>query len=222
MTKTKKAEILRYLHSLKLFGFNYAQDIVLQKSSSCDSTLPSDINELKERVENCHLCELSKSRKNPLFSYGNLNSKIVFICDEPTKSEDELGSFYSGISGDMLLNMIEKVLKLKKEDVYITTLVKCRGRSEATIENFDSCSCYLFRQLDIVKPKIIVAFGERVFSYLLKDGEDFSQKRGEILNFNKSLFIGTYSTTFLLKNPSFKKEAFEDLLKIKKLYEEIN
>lgn len=222
MTKTKKAEILRYLHSLKLFGFNYAQDIVLQKSSSCDSTLPSDINELKARVENCHLCELSKSRKNPLFSYGNLNSKIVFICDEPTKSEDELGTFYVGNSGELLSKMIENVLNIKKEDVYITTLVKCKSLNGVTNLSLDTCNDYLLKQIELIKPKLIVCLGEKTYSHLMKNGDNFFQIRGKMLSFNSITLIATYSPTFLLRNPSSKKDAYYDMLKIKSFMEELN
>ena len=106
MTKIKKAQILNYLNMLKIFGYNYSEDFVFEEKSSCDFSLPSNHNELREVVKSCHLCELSKHRKNVLFSYGNINSKIMFICDEPSKTEDELGEFYHGNSGEMLFNHI--------------------------------------------------------------------------------------------------------------------
>ena len=222
MTKQVKNQILNYLHYQKLFGFSYHKELNLSKKSSCDFSLPNDLLELKNQVSNCHLCDLSKSRKNTLFGYGNQNSKIVFICDEPSKSEDSLGTFFVGNAGDMLANMIEGSLKIKKEEVYTTSLLKCTGQIESNFQNFESCSCYLFKQLDIIKPKIIVAVGERAFNYLLKNIYDFNQYRGKLIPFENAILIPIYQASFLLKNPSLKKDAYHDLLNIKKLYEELD
>lgn len=221
MTNTKKNEIIKYLHTQKIFGYKYIEELNFDDKSSCDFSLPSDLDELRKVVNSCHLCELSKSRKNVLFSYGNIDSKIMIICDEPTKSEDELGTFYSGNSGEMLSNMITNVLMLKKEDVYLTNLVKCRSKTGANVSNFDSCSCYLYKQIDIVKPKIILAFGQSVFNYLIKDEGDFLQRRGDVIKYQDSHFIATYSTQYLLKNPSLKKDTLEDLKTVKRVYKEI-
>ncbi|RBQ28447.1 uracil-DNA glycosylase [Aliarcobacter vitoriensis] len=222
MTKQVKNQILKYLYNQKLFGFNYHSNLNINFYSSCDFNLPNSLNDLKNSVANCHLCELSKGRKNTLFSYGNNQSKLMFVCDEPTKSEDELGIFYSGNTGELLSKMIENVLNIKKEEVYITTLAKCRGSKEASFQNFESCSCYFHKQLEIINPRLIIAVGEKVYSYLMKNDEDFSQNRGKTLNFNSSLLIPIFSPIHLLKNPSLKKDTYLDMLKIKNLYEELN
>jgi len=222
MTKQVKKEILKYLHNQKLFGFNYHSNIDINFYSSCDFNLPNSLDDIRNSVANCYLCELSKSRKNTLFSYGSEQSKIMFICDEPTKSEDELGVFYSGNSGELLSKMIESVLNIKKEEVYITSLVKCRGTQEASFQNFESCNCYLLKQIEIIKPKLIIAVGEKVYNYLMKNSEDFLKNRGKSLNFNSSILIPIFSPIHLLKNPSLKKDTYLDMLKIKNLYEELN
>ncbi|WP_418179137.1 uracil-DNA glycosylase [Aliarcobacter lanthieri] len=220
MTKQVKNQILKYLYYQKLFGFDYHSNLNINLYSSCDFNLPSSLKELKNSVDNCHLCELSKGRKNTLFGYGKEQSKIMFICDEPTKSEDETGFFYSGNSGELLSKMIENVLNIKKEDVYITNLVKCRGAKEANFQNFESCNCYLLKQIEIIKPKLIIAVGEKVYSYLMKNSEEFSKNKGKTLNFNSSILIPIFSPIYLLKNPSLKKDTYLDMLKIKNLYEE--
>src|SRR5574344_1486804 len=127
MTNKVKNQVLKYLYNQKLFGIKYHSDLNINFYSSCDFALPNSLEELKKSVSNCYLCDLSKTRKHTLFGYGSQNSKIMFICDEPSKSEDDLGSFFVGNSGDMLAKMIEGSLKIKKEEVYTTNLVKNRG-----------------------------------------------------------------------------------------------
>lgn len=222
MTNKVKNQVLKYLYNQKLFGIKYHSDLNINFYSSCDFALPNSLEELKKSVSNCYLCDLSKTRKHTLFGYGNQNSKIMFICDEPTKSEDELGSFYVGNSGELLSKMIENVLNIKKEDVYITTLVKCKSLNGATNSSFDTCNDYLLKQIELIKPKLIVSLGEKTYSYLMKNGDNFFQIRGKMLNFNSIALIAVYSPTFLLRNPSLKKDAYYDMLKIKSFMEELN
>ncbi|MGJ0363587.1 uracil-DNA glycosylase [Aliarcobacter cryaerophilus] len=220
MTNKVKNQVLKYLYNQKLFGIKYHSDLNINFYSSCDFALPNSLEELKKLVTNCYLCDLSKTRKHTLFGYGSQNSKIMFICDEPSKSEDDLGSFFVGNSGDMLAKMIEGSLKIKKEEVYTTNLVKCRGTKEATFQNFESCNCYLLKQIEVIKPKIIVAVGERVHDYLLKTSGEFLKNRGKVLSFNSAILVPIFSPLYLLKNPSLKKDTYLDMLKIKNLYEE--
>jgi len=219
MTNKVKNQVLKYFQNQKLFGFKYHEDVNLNLQSSCDMSLPNSLEALKQRVDNCYLCELSKGRKNTLFGYGNPQSKIVFVCDEPSIIEGEVGAFYAGKSGELLSKMIENVLNIKKEEIYITNLVKCKGVVEATISDFESCSCYFFKQLELISPKIIVAVGEKVYSFLLKN-DSFIQNRGKALNLNKYIVIPIFSPVYLIKNPSLKKDTYLDMLKIKYLYEE--
>lgn len=221
MTIKVKNQILKYLHNLKVFGYNYHEDFDIGSFDIKNQNLPNSLLELNNISANCYLCELSKSRKNVLFGFGNLKSQIMFIQDEPTSSEDELKSFYVGNSGEILSKMIENVLNIKKEEVYITSLVKCKSLNGATNSNFDSCNDYLLKQIELVKPKLIVALGEKTYSYLLKNS-DFIQNRGKFLKFNDIAFMAIYSPTFLLRNPSFKKETYFDMLNIKRFLEELN
>ena len=205
MTNKVKNQVLKYLYNQKLFGIKYHSDLNINFYSSCDFALPNSLEELKKSVTNCYLCDLSKTRKHTLFGYGSQNSKIMFICDEPSKSEDDLGSFFVGNSGDMLAKMIEGSLKIKKEESF---------------QNFESCNCYLLKQIEVIKPKIIVAVGERVHDYLLKSSGEFLKNRGKVLSFNSAILVPIFSPLYLLKNPSLKKDTYLDMLKIKNLYEE--
>ncbi len=221
MTIKVKNQILKYFHNLKSFGYSYHDDIDIKSFDIKNQNLPNNMESLNKMAINCNLCDLSKSRKNVLFGYGNQNSKIMFIQDEPSSIEDELNSFYLGNSGDMLSKMIENVLNMKKEEVYITSLVKCKSLNGANNLNFDSCNDYLLKQIDIVNPKIIVALGEKVYSYLIKDS-NFLQNRGKIIKFNQASFIAVHQPSFIIRNPSLKKEAYFDMLNIKNFLEELN
>jgi uracil-DNA glycosylase family 4 len=174
MTKTIKNQILKNLYYLKSFGYEYHESLDFFSTEVKNFKLPNNLNELKNSVEHCYLCELSKSRKNVLFGYGNSNSDIMFIGDEPSNSEDEMGIFYTGKSGELLSKMIENVLNVKKEDVYLTTLVKCKSSNGLNNSNIDTCNDYLLKQIELVKPKLIVALGEKAYSYLLKNSDNFA------------------------------------------------
>ncbi len=219
MTNKIKNELLRYLNCLKTFGFEYHEPFDISSFSSKNIKLPNSLIELKKSVEQCYLCDLAKCRKNILFGYGNINSKLMFIYDEPTKTEDELGIHYSGKSGELLTKMIENVLCIPKEEVYITTLVKCKSLNSPSVQNIEVCSDYLLKQIELIKPKLIIALGEKTSLFLTKNSDNFSQIRGKELFFNGIPLIATFSPSFLLRNPSLKKEAYYDMLKIKKFLE---
>lgn len=222
MTNLVKNKLLKHLNTLKSFGFEYHENLDLFSNEVKNFSLPNNINDLNKSVSHCYLCELSKSRKNILFGYGNPNSNILFISDEPSSSEDEIGEFYVGKSGELLTNMIEKVLYVKKEEVYITSLVKCRSINGITKPHVESCNDYLLKQIELIKPSLLVVLGEKAYSYLLNNGDDFSQIRGKEISFNGIKLIATFSASFLLRNPSFKKEAYLDMLKVRNFMENIN
>lgn len=220
MTKQEKNQILKYLYNLKSYGYSYHDNFDIKVENIKRFELSNNLNDLENSVKNCFLCELSKTRKNALFSYGNSSSKILFVADEPSRTEDELNSFYVGNSGEMLEKMIENVLNIKKEEVYLTNLIKCYSQNRANRTNFDSCNDYFSKELEIVNPELVVILGETAHNYLQKNS-DFLQDRGKFLNFGKYQSISIYSPSFLLRNPSLKKEAFQDMLKIKNFLKDI-
>ena len=221
MTKTVKNQLLRNLYYLKSFGYEYHETINLFSNEIKNVKLPDNLDLLKNSVQHCYLCEYSKTRKNVLFAYGDINSDIMFISDEPSNSEDELGVFYSGKTGELLKKMIENVLNIKKEEVYLTTLIKCKSLNGLSNSNIDTCNDYLLKQIELVKPKLIVALGEKTYSYLLKNNDNFMQIRGKELIYNSIPLIATFSPNFLLRNPSSKKDAYYDMLKIKNYMENL-
>jgi DNA polymerase len=222
MTKLVKNRVLEHLNYLKSFGYEYHEALDFFSNNIKNVKLPNNIVDLNNSVNHCYLCDLSKCRKNVLFGYGNSNANIMFIGDEPSNSEDELGLHYVGKSGELLVKMIENVLNITKEEIYYTTLVKCKSLNSLNNVNIETCNDYLLKQIELIKPKLIVALGEKTCSYLLKNGDNFSQIRGKELVFNGIPLITTFSPTFLLRNPSSKKDAYYDMLKIKNYMESLN
>lgn len=219
MTETMKDRLLYNLNFLKSIGYVYHDFIEMPNKEINSNSLPDNIYELQSIAENCYLCELSKSRKNVLFGEGNINASLMLIVDEPTASEDELKSFYVGKTGEQLVKMIENVLPLKKEDLYITNLVKCKSQNGMSASHFNSCNPYLHKQIELVNPSLIVTFGEKTYQYLSNDNSSFNQIRGHEMTYKNYKVIPTHSISYLLRNPSSKKEAFHDMLKIKSILE---
>ena len=219
MTELTKNSLLNYLNRLKSYGFIYHENLDLNiNSKPSNFSLPNDLNKINQIALNCHLCQNSKTRKNVLFSSGNINSEIMFLFDEPSTSEDDLGQFNVGKSGEMVEKMISNVLKLDLNNVYTTSLVKCKSNDNLKYSDVEICSSYLEKQIQIVNPKIIVLFGERAYNYFTKN-DDFFKVRGKEFMFNNRLILATYAPSFLLRNPSYKKDSYFDILRVKSIME---
>lgn len=222
MTKKLQNKILYQLHFLKSIGYEYSENIDFYQAQKEQQSLPDKIEELEEIAQNCYLCQLSKFRENVLFGQGNINSKVIFLKESPSVSEDELGEFYVGKSGELLSKMIQNVLNVNHNEVYVTNIVKCIS-TNGTIskEHVNYCKSYLYKQIEIIKPKLIIALGEGVYSYLTNDFTPFNEIRGKVINYSDFDIICTYEPSFLLRNPSSKKDAYLDMLKIKSLMEKM-
>lgn len=181
--------------------------------------LPKDIESLKKTVASCNICELSKSRTKTVFGEGNLNATLMFVGEGPGASEDEQGRPFVGRAGMLLEKIINNVLNMQRSDVYIANIVKCRPPNNRvpTPSEAETCLPYLKRQIEIVEPKIIVALGTTAYQYLTGDKSGITKIRGEVMEYGSAKLIATFHPSFLLRNPSAKKEAYEDFLKIRSL-----
>jgi len=205
---------LKHLYNLKSINEEYFEGF---SSFSESYNMPDSFKELKNMVLNCHLCNLSKTRTNVVFGEGNPNADLMFIGEAPGREEDLQGKPFVGRSGEVLTKMIENVLNLKREEVYIANIIKCRPpqNRDPEIEEVESCKPYLLKQIEIIKPKIIVTLGRIAFKYLLNNETPITKARGNLYEFNGIKVIPTFHPSYLLRNPSKKKEAFIDLKFIK-------
>ena len=219
MKNLYNALLLKQLYQLKNLGYRYTNEKPYSHEERELLELPNSIQALKKQAQNCHLCSLSKGRNHVVFGEGNPQADIMFVGDVPLEIEDNAGAIFLGRGGEMLTAMIEKVLKLSREKVYITNLLKCHPllTKEVHESEFHTCKAYLFKEIELVKPKVIVTLGERAFHYLTNDFTDLKEIRGRVIQKESYRIIPTYHPNFLLKNPSFKRDIFLDLKKVQKL-----
>lgn len=221
MTKAIKEKLLNHLNLVNSMGYKYIQPINLEEINQLQVVMPNNYEALKSMALHCNLCELSKSRSNVVFGQGNLNANIMFVTDSIANIEDELGKFYVGKAGQLLIKMIENVLEVNVNEFYITSVTKCSPSNKKiiNINEVNICKPYLIKQIELIKPKLIVLLGDLSYKHLTSDNSDFSQVRGKMLKYNNINILPTFHPSFLLRNPTFKKEAFHDMLKIKSIME---
>ena len=206
---------LQNLYRLKALGFKYSDSFSINRVTPNEK--PKNIDELMKNISTCHLCDLSKSRKQSMGGYGDPNAKLMIIDYSVSYGEDSTNSYYNGRSGEMLMDMIENVLKLKVEDVYFTHAVKCKPLNSniPSDSEWDSCKSYLFSQIEFVKPKVIVTLGKDAYAKVTSEDENFASVRGHVVDFEEYKLIPIYHPNHLLRNPDDKKIAFNDLKTIK-------
>jgi len=208
--------MLQNLYRLKALGFSYSDPFVTNRPSVAQE-LPDNLAELQEMIAQCHLCDLSKSRQQSMGGWGNPAADLMIVDAYVSVSEDATNDYYAGKSGESLTRMIENVLGLRKEDVYITHAVKCKplGTNTPSASEFNSCKPYLYKQIERIRPKVVMALGADAYSLLSSDDSDFEQVRGQKINVDDYTIIPIYHPQFLLRNPSFKGETLTDLKTIK-------
>jgi uracil-DNA glycosylase family 4 len=178
---------------------------------------PSVLKLIREDIGDCTRCRLHKGRTNLVFGVGNVNADLMFVGEGPGADEDAKGEPFVGRAGQLLNNMIS-AMGIKREDVYIANVVKCRPPSNRTPEKdeCDTCSPFLMRQIDIIKPKVIVALGAVAAKNLLAVNDSMSNLRGRWYDFRDSKLVVTYHPAYLLRDPRQKKEAWKDLQMVMK------
>jgi len=165
-----------------------------------------------EDIGECTRCALHKGRNKLVFADGSANARLMFVGEGPGADEDAQGLPFVGRAGQLLNNMIG-AMGLTREEVYIANVVKCRPPANRTPEpdEANTCSPFLFRQIDVVRPEVIVALGATAATYLLGQRQPLAGLRGRVHSFRGTKLIVTYHPAFLLRDPRQKKEAWADL-----------
>jgi len=180
-----------------------------------------DLQALCEQIGDCVLCRLHKGRTNLVFGVGNANADLMFIGEAPGRDEDMRGEPFVGRAGQ-LLNKIIEAMGLKRSDVYIANINKCRppnNRAPARDEA-DACLPFLHEQVAIIKPKVIVCLGSVAVQNLLRTEEKISRIRGQWREFDGIPVMPTYHPAFLLRNPAGKRPVWEDMQEVMKKLEQ--
>jgi len=170
---------------------------------------------LEMEVLSCKRCSLSTGRNNVVFGNGNPDSKLIFIGEAPGFEEDMQGLPFVGRAGQLLTKIVE-AMGLKRKNVYIANIVKCRPPSNRNPLPTETLACeeHLINQIDIIKPKIICALGKVSTHSLLKVQEPISKLRGKFCTYRGIKLMPTFHPAYLLRNPSDKKLVWQDMKKI--------
>lgn len=173
---------------------------------------PAALKLIREDIGECTRCRLHKGRNKLVFGVGNVNADLMFIGEGPGADEDAQGEPFVGRAGQLLNNMIT-AMGIKREDVYIANVVKCRPPGNRTPEKdeCDTCSPFLMCQIDVIRPKVIVALGAVAAKNLLAVNDSMANLRGRWYEFKNSKLLVTYHPAYLLRDPRQKKEAWKDL-----------
>ena len=170
---------------------------------------------IREDIGDCTRCKLATlGRKQIVFGVGNPNADLMFVGEGPGADEDIQGIPFVGRAGQLLTKMIE-AMGFAREDVYIANVVKCRPPENRNPEpdEIESCEPFLFRQIDSIKPAVIVALGAFAARTLLRTQDPISRLRGRLFDYHGAKLIPTFHPSFLLRSPGQKKYAWEDLKK---------
>jgi DNA polymerase len=163
----------------------------------------------------CERCKLhTLGRKQVVFGVGNPNADLMFVGEAPGADEDEQGEPFVGRAGQLLTKIIESI-GLGRDQVYIANVIKCRppGNRNPEPDEVEKCEPFLFRQIDVVQPKVIIALGKFAAQSLLKTAEPITRMRGRVFNYRGASLIPTFHPAYLLRNPSAKREVWEDMKK---------
>ncbi len=181
------------------------------------------MEDLKNEILRCTKCGLSQSRNKVIFGEGNQNAKIFLIGEAPGRDEDMLGRPFVGKSGKLLDKILEACGFTRKEHVFISNIIKCRppGNRIPSEHEARTCMPYLFRQIDLVNPEILVLLGSTALKYMFGQDKKITRIHGTWLTWNNKLAMPVYHPAALLRNPSLKRDTWEDYKRIVHKYREL-
>jgi uracil-DNA glycosylase len=220
-----RSELLSAVKSLKSHvvnqgkmsaGLEWGKPIPAEKNNKIAAkSNEEELNKICKGMADCQLCPLGKTRLNLVFGVGNSHAKIVFVGEAPGADEDEQGLPFVGRAGQLLTKIIE-AMGIKRSDVYICNILKCRPPQNRNPlpEEISVCEPFLKQQLKIISPQVICALGTFAAKTLLKTEVPISLLRCRFHSYEGIKLMPTYHPAYLLRNPSAKKLVWEDVQKI--------
>jgi uracil-DNA glycosylase family 4 len=192
------------------------QETASLKKTVTSKSIPADraaaLEAIRQDIGDCTRCPLHKGRHTVVFGNGDPNARLMFVGEGPGADEDAQGLPFVGRAGQLLNNMII-AMGLRRDQVYIANIVKCRPPQNRVPEPVEAntCSPFLFRQIEVIQPEVIVALGATAATYLLGGKSPLAALRGRIHQVRGAKLIVTYHPAYLLRDPRQKKEAWADL-----------
>ncbi|TFH12533.1 MAG: uracil-DNA glycosylase [Nitrosomonadales bacterium] len=223
MSDARRKEILNELGLIPLWrtrNNNFASSMTQVSSSAVDTTnnrhfqiFNSDWDQLKASVASCTVCSLCQARTQTVFGVGDKNADWLCVGEAPGREEDIKGEPFVGPAGKLLDNMLEAINLKRGKNVYIANIVKCRPPDNRDPDHSEAQQCepYLTRQIELIKPKLIIALGKVAAQNLLNTGATITSLRGKLHEYSGIPLIVTYHPSYLLRIQSDKAKVWEDL-----------
>jgi DNA polymerase len=182
----------------------------------------TSLDDLNAQICTCTRCPLGLTRTHFVFGVGNPKATLMLIGEAPGADEDAQGEPFVGRAGQ-LLNRILEAINFRRSDVYICNILKCRppNNRKPVREEVDQCIPYLRKQIELIRPKIILALGLTAVENLLNTKEPMARLRGRVLQYEGVPVMVTYHPAALLRNPAWKRPAWEDVQALRKMHDEL-
>ena len=212
--------------TLRACGHAHASAPFDARDSASDVTLAQDTGrqtlstpsrlDIGDDCRRCKLCTLGRSQI--VFGVGNARARLMFVGEGPGEEEDKRGEPFVGKAGQLLTKIIEAI-GLTREQVYIANVIKCRppGNRNPEPDEVAACEPFLFRQIDAIQPRVIVPLGKFAAQCLLKTADPITRLRGRTFDYRGATLIPTFHPAYLLRNPSAKREVWEDMKKVRSI-----
>ena len=192
-------------------------------SGSPDSVQAMELTAFDQDICQCQKCPLGATRKNFVFGMGNPKAEVMFVGEAPGADEDEQGLPFVGRAGQLLTKIIQSTQTWKREEVFICNVLKCRppGNRTPLPEEVEQCRPYLEEQIQIIKPKLIMALGASAAQALLRTKDSVGKLRNKWHDFNGIPLRVTYHPAALLRFDGYKKDVWEDMKEVTAKFKEI-
>jgi DNA polymerase len=210
---------------IELYGNDFCMTLTDAEMLSSPQDEPSawqdasSLEDMEQAINSCQNCALGQSRQRFVFGAGNPAADIVFIGEAPGADEDRIGQPFVGKAGELLTRILAAI-DLKRQDVYICNILKCRPphNRDPLPEEIATCKPYLLKQLQLLQPKAIVCLGRISAQVLLETTESLSKLRNRWFSFAGAQLLVTYHPAALLRNPAYKRETWEDMKRLRQFY----
>ena len=209
------AHLKSYLDYLREMGVEGFPSSGRKSENSFSSPTPQTLEEVQKELGDCRRCKLHRTRRTIVFGEGDEKATLMFIGEGPGYDEDLQGRPFVGKAGQLLTKIIESI-HLKREDVYIANIIKCRPPQNRNPQpdEIETCYPFLMKQIQAIRPKIICALGTFAAQTLLNTNAKITGLRGRVFDFTGIKVFPTYHPAFLLRNPERKREVWEDVKQI--------
>jgi uracil-DNA glycosylase family 4 len=215
-TQSRLGQIIAQLKA----HLRFQKGLGIQTLLSRQATRPlPTLEAIRSELGDCTRCRLHEERQSVVFGEGNPHAALVFVGEAPGREEDLQGRPFVGQAGELLTRII-KAIDLRREEVYIANIVKCRPPQNRNPQpdEIQTCLPFLRQQLEAIRPKIICALGTFAAQTLLQTEERISLLRGRFYAYQGARLMPTYHPAFLLRNPQFKKDVWEDMKIVREAY----